>query len=55
MSATRVVRCFKQLTMKRCSDSKCELVFPQLARELRKLIEKYFKGDVKYISFAIVN
>ena len=53
--ATRVVRCLKQLTMKRCSDSKCELVFPQLIRELRKLLEKCFRGDVKCISFTIVN
>ena len=30
----------EQLTMKRCSDPKCELVFPQLVRGLRKLLEK---------------
>ena len=46
---------FKQLTIKRCSDPKCELVFPQLVRELRKPLEKCFRGDVKYISFTIVN
>ena len=34
--------------MKRCSDPKCELVFPQLVRGLRKLLEKCFGGDVKY-------
>ena len=55
MPATRVVRWLKQLTMKRCSDSKCELVFPQLVRELRELLEKCFRSDVKYISFTIVN
>ena len=55
MPATCVARCLKQLTMKRCSDSKCELVFPQLVRELRKLFEKCFRGDMKYISFTIVN
>ena len=45
----------KQLTMKRCSDPKCELVFSQLVRELRKFLEKCFRGDMKYISFTIVN
>ena len=33
--------------MKRCSDPKCELIFPQLVRGLRKFLEKCFKGDVK--------
>ena len=33
--------------MKRCSDPKCELVFPQLVRGLRKLLEKCFIGDMK--------
>ena len=46
---------FKQLTTKRCSDPKCKLVFPQLVRELKKLLEKCFRGEVKYISFTKVN
>ena len=33
--------------MKRCFDPKCGLVFPQLLGELRKLLEKYLRGDVK--------
>ena len=37
----------KQLTMERCSDPKYELVFPQLVRGLRKLLEKCFRGGVK--------
>ena len=34
--------------MKRCSDLKCELVFSQLVRGLRKLLEKCFRGDMEY-------
>ena len=38
----------EQLTIKRYSDLKCEFVFPQLVRRLRKLFERCFRGDVKY-------
>ena len=41
--------------MKRCSDAKCKLVFPQLVRLLRKLLENYFKGEMKILSFTLVN
>ena len=34
--------------MKRSSDPKFELVFPQLGRGLRKLLEKCFRGEGKY-------
>ena len=34
--------------MKRCSDPKCELVFPQSVQGLGKLLEMCFRGDVKY-------
>ena len=33
--------------MKRCTDPKYELVFPQFLRGLRNLLEKCFRGDVK--------
>ena len=48
-------RYLKKLTMKRCSDPTYKLVFPQLIRKLRKLLEKCFRGDVKYIPFTLVN
>ena len=45
----------EQLKMKRCSDPKCGLVFPQLVRGLRKLLEKCFGGDVQNTFLYSVN
>ena len=38
--------------MKRCSDAKCQLVFLQMVRVLRKLLEKCFEGKVKNTFFV---
>ena len=34
--------------IKRCPDPKCVFVFLQLVRLLKKLLEKCFRGEVKY-------